>query len=38
LNQGVRDILEDALIAIVGGETVDKALEEGAKLIKQKLG
>ncbi|MEY2637649.1 MAG: hypothetical protein RLZZ194_139 [Actinomycetota bacterium] len=38
LNQGVRDILEDALIAIVGGESVDKALEEGAKLIKQKLG
>lgn len=38
LNQGVRDILEDALIAIVGGETVDKALEEGAKLIKQRLG
>ena len=38
LNQGVRDLLEDALIAIVGGESVDKALEDGAKLIKQKLG
>lgn len=38
LNQGVRDILEDALIAIVGGESVNKALEDGAKLIKQKLG
>jgi raffinose/stachyose/melibiose transport system substrate-binding protein len=38
LNQGVRDILEDALIAVVGGESVDKALEDGAKLIKQKLG
>ena len=38
LNQGVRDILEDALIAIVGGESVDKALTDGAALIKQKLG
>ena len=37
LNQGVRDILEDALIAIVGGESVDKALTDGAALIKQKL-
>ena len=38
LNQGVRDILEDALIAIVGGESVDKALTDGAAAIKQKLG
>jgi raffinose/stachyose/melibiose transport system substrate-binding protein len=37
LNQGVRDILEDALINIVGGESVDKALEDGAKLIKQRF-
>jgi raffinose/stachyose/melibiose transport system substrate-binding protein len=38
LNQGVRDILEDALIAVVGGTAVDKALTDGAALIKQKLG
>jgi raffinose/stachyose/melibiose transport system substrate-binding protein len=38
LNQGVRDILEDALIAIVGGEAINKALEDGARLIKQRLG
>jgi len=38
LNQGVRDITEDALIAIVGGESVDKALADGAAAIKQRLG
>jgi raffinose/stachyose/melibiose transport system substrate-binding protein len=38
LNQGVRDLMEDALIAIVGGKPVDATLEDYSKQIKQKLG
>ncbi len=37
LNIGVRDALEDALIAIVGGTSVDKALTDGAAVIKTKV-
>jgi raffinose/stachyose/melibiose transport system substrate-binding protein len=37
LNQGVRDLQEDALIAIVGGKPVDATLEDFAKQVKQKL-
>jgi len=37
LNQGVRDLTEDALIGIVGGKPVDSTLEDFAKQIKQKL-
>lgn len=37
LNQGVRDLMEDALIAIVGGKPVDATLEDYSKQIKQKL-
>ncbi|MEY3149577.1 MAG: hypothetical protein RL029_851 [Actinomycetota bacterium] len=37
LNIGVRDALEDALIAIVGGTSVDKALADGAAVIKTKV-
>ena len=38
LNQGVRDLMEDALIAIVGGKPIDPTLEDFSKQIKQKLG
>lgn len=38
LNQGVRDLMEDALIAIVGGKPIDATLEDYSKQIKQKLG
>jgi raffinose/stachyose/melibiose transport system substrate-binding protein len=38
LNQGVRDLMEDALIAIVGGKAIDPTLEDFSKQIKQKLG
>ena len=38
LNQGVRDAVEDALIAIVGGASVDKALTDGAAVVKTKVG
>ena len=37
LNQGVRDLMEDALIAIVGGKPIDATLEDYSKQIKQKL-
>jgi len=37
LNKAVSDAAEAALIEIVGGEGVDKALEDGAKKIKQIL-
>ncbi|MBI3428793.1 MAG: extracellular solute-binding protein [Actinobacteria bacterium] len=37
LNQGVRDLVEDALIAIVGGKPVDATLADFSKQIKQKL-
>ena len=37
LNKAVSDAAEAALIEIVGGESVDKALEDGAKKIKQIL-
>jgi raffinose/stachyose/melibiose transport system substrate-binding protein len=37
LNQGVRDLMEDALIGIVGGKPIDATLEDFAKQIKQKL-
>jgi raffinose/stachyose/melibiose transport system substrate-binding protein len=38
LNQGVRDLLEDALIGIVGGKDVKSATEEASRLIKQRIG
>jgi raffinose/stachyose/melibiose transport system substrate-binding protein len=39
LNQGVvRDKLEDALIAIVGGADITKTLADTSKIIKQGLG
>jgi raffinose/stachyose/melibiose transport system substrate-binding protein len=38
LNQGVRDLMEDALIAIVGGKPVDATLDDYSKQIKQRLG
>jgi raffinose/stachyose/melibiose transport system substrate-binding protein len=38
LNQGVRDLMEDSLIAIVGGKPIDATLEDYSKQIKQKLG
>jgi hypothetical protein len=37
LNLTVRNLVEDVLIDIVGGNTVDKAIEDGAKLIKQRF-
>jgi raffinose/stachyose/melibiose transport system substrate-binding protein len=37
LNQGVRDILEDALIAVVGGKDIKSATEEASKNIKQRI-
>lgn len=37
LNQGVRDLLEDALIAVVGGKAIDTTLADYSKQIKQKL-
>ena len=38
LNQGVRDLMEDALIAIAGaGKPIDATLEDYSKQIKQKL-
>jgi raffinose/stachyose/melibiose transport system substrate-binding protein len=38
LNQGVRDLMEDALIAIVGGKAVAPTLDDYSRQIKQKLG
>jgi raffinose/stachyose/melibiose transport system substrate-binding protein len=38
LNQGVRDLMEDALIAIVGGKAVAPTLEDYSRQIKQRLG
>lgn len=37
LNQGVRDLMEDALTGIVGGKPVDATLVDFSKQIKQKL-
>jgi raffinose/stachyose/melibiose transport system substrate-binding protein len=37
LNIGVRDALEDALIAIVGGTAIDKALADGQAVIRTKV-
>jgi raffinose/stachyose/melibiose transport system substrate-binding protein len=37
LNLPVRNLVEDVFIEIVGGAEVDKAVEDGAKLIKQRF-
>jgi raffinose/stachyose/melibiose transport system substrate-binding protein len=37
LNLAVRNIVEDVLIDIVGGANVDKAIEDGQKLIAQRF-
>jgi raffinose/stachyose/melibiose transport system substrate-binding protein len=37
-NQGIRDLLEQSLIAIVGGKDVKTSLEDSSKLIAEKIG